>query len=109
MKSKTTTMVLAFFLGGIGVHRFYLGKIVTGILYFLFSWTFIPAFVALIEFFYYWWLTDEEFNELYNKGLVMTQYSYATPKTHNKCPACAELVLKEAIICKHCGAQLEGK
>ncbi|TJY66707.1 TM2 domain-containing protein [Sphingobacterium alkalisoli] len=26
MKDKTTAAVLAFFLGGIGVHRFYLGQ-----------------------------------------------------------------------------------
>lgn len=31
-KSKTTTFLLAFFLGAIGVHRFYVGKVGTGIL-----------------------------------------------------------------------------
>ena len=31
-KSRLAVTLLAFFLGGIGVHRFYLGKIVTGIL-----------------------------------------------------------------------------
>lgn len=28
------------------------------------------------------------------------------PDTHNKCPDCKELVLKEARICKHCGCKL---
>lgn len=28
------------------------------------------------------------------------------PKTHVKCPDCAELVLKEAKVCKHCGTKL---
>lgn len=32
MKSKTTTLILAILLGSIGVDRFYLGKIGTGIL-----------------------------------------------------------------------------
>ena len=32
MKSKTTTLILAIFLGGLGVDRFYVGKIGTGIL-----------------------------------------------------------------------------
>ncbi len=31
-KSRLTTTLLAYFLGPLGVHRFYLGKIVTGIL-----------------------------------------------------------------------------
>ena len=31
-KSKPTTFLLCYFLGGLGVHRFYLGKLVTGIL-----------------------------------------------------------------------------
>ena len=29
-----------------------------------------------------------------------------TPETHVKCPECAELVLKEAKLCKHCGTRL---
>lgn len=29
-----------------------------------------------------------------------------TPRTHVKCPDCAELVRKEAKVCKHCGCKL---
>jgi hypothetical protein len=29
-----------------------------------------------------------------------------TPATHVKCPDCAELVLKDARVCKHCGCRL---
>lgn len=32
MKSKTTTLILAIFLGGLGVDRFYVGKTGTGVL-----------------------------------------------------------------------------
>ena len=32
-KSKTVALLLCFFLGYLGVHRFYVGKIGTGILY----------------------------------------------------------------------------
>lgn len=48
-KDKTAAALLAILLGGLGVHHFYLGHIGLGILYLLFSWTFIPAVVALIE------------------------------------------------------------
>lgn len=29
-----------------------------------------------------------------------------SPKTHVRCPDCAELVLREARVCKHCGCKL---
>lgn len=47
-KSKVTAGVLALLLGGLGVHRFYLGQW-WGIFYLLFCWTFIPAIVAFVE------------------------------------------------------------
>jgi membrane protein implicated in regulation of membrane protease activity len=31
----------------------------------------------------------------------------ATPETHLQCPDCAELVRKEARVCKHCGCKLK--
>lgn len=48
-KSKTTAGIFALLLGGIGVHKFYLGRIAAGVLYVLFCWTFIPAVISLVE------------------------------------------------------------
>lgn len=48
-KDKVVAGVLALLLGGIGVHKFYLGKSGLGLVYLLFSWTFIPAVIAFIE------------------------------------------------------------
>lgn len=48
--NKVVYCILAFFLGGIGVHKFYAGKISTGILFILFCWTLIPSFIAFIDF-----------------------------------------------------------
>ena len=49
IKNKMVAGILAILLGGIGVHKFYLGNAAAGILYLLFCWTGIPAIIALIE------------------------------------------------------------
>ena len=61
VKSKVVAGILAIFLGGIGVHKFYMGKIGMGILYFLFCWTGIPACVGFIEGIIYLCSNDENF------------------------------------------------
>ena len=50
---KAALALLAFFLGGFGAHKFYVGKYGFGILYLLFCWTFIPGLVSFIEFIIY--------------------------------------------------------
>lgn len=46
---KATYIILAFFVGGFGIHKFYAGKIGMGVIYVLFCWTFIPAIIAFFE------------------------------------------------------------
>lgn len=46
---KGIYILLALLLGGIGAHKFYAGKWVVGILYLLFSWTYIPVCLAFID------------------------------------------------------------
>lgn len=48
-KSRLMAAILAFLLGGIGIHKFYLGQTAMGVVYLLFSWTFIPMFISWIE------------------------------------------------------------
>lgn len=61
VKNKMAAGLLAIFLGGFGVHKFYLGKIGMGILYVLFFWTGIPAIIGFIEGIIYLCSNDENF------------------------------------------------
>ena len=65
-RNKWVAIILAFFFGGLGAHKFYLGKIGQGILYLLFCWTFIPALVSLVEMIIYLTMSDKEFAAKYN-------------------------------------------
>ncbi|MCL7987605.1 NINE protein [Sphingobacterium sp. lm-10] len=69
MKDKTTTALLAFFLGGIGAHRFYLGQTGLGFAYLIFCWTFIPACIALFDFVCFLLMSTENFNRKYNSNM----------------------------------------
>ncbi len=73
MRTKGTAALLAFLLGGIGVHKFYLGQHFQGIMYLLFCWTFIPVLIAFIEIFVYLLMSDEDFNRRYNSSAVAHQ------------------------------------
>lgn len=66
MKDKNTAAILALFMGTIGVHKFYLGRIGAGILYLVFSLTFIPTVLGLIDFFVLALMDQDEFNRRYN-------------------------------------------
>ena len=67
VKNRVAAGVLAILLGGLGIHKFYIGKIGTGFLYLIFCWTFIPSIVGFIEGIIYLTSTktDEEFTAKY--------------------------------------------
>ena len=66
-KSKTTAGLLALFLGGVGIHKFYLGQTGWGIAYLLFCWTLVPGVVALIEALIYFSMSGQDFDYKYNR------------------------------------------
>lgn len=59
-KDKLAAALLAIFLGGFGVHKFYLGKTAQGIIYLIFFWTAIPAIIGFIEGILYLVKSDED-------------------------------------------------
>jgi TM2 domain-containing membrane protein YozV len=66
MKDRTVAILLCFFVGGFGIHKFYLGNNVAGVIYLLFCWTFIPSIIAFFEFFGLCFMPDREFNARFN-------------------------------------------
>jgi TM2 domain-containing membrane protein YozV len=66
-KSKLAAALLALFLGGFGIHKFYLGRVGWGIVYLLFCWTFIPAVIGFIEGILLLVMSESDFNRKYGK------------------------------------------
>lgn len=62
---RTAAALFALLLGGIGAHKFYMGRTKLGILYLCFSWTLIPAIIGFIEGIIYLTKSDEEFQRQY--------------------------------------------
>nr|WP_174783798.1 NINE protein [Dolichospermum sp. UHCC 0259] len=76
-KSRTVAAILAFSgtLTISGLHKFYLGQPLWGIIYVLLSWTPIPKVACAIE--GVWYLTQEEetFDRYFNLGESVTRVS----------------------------------
>ena len=64
-KSKVAAFALAWLLGGIGAHKFYLNRVGQGLLYLIFCWTFVPMIIAFVEGIVYLAMDDERFWEKY--------------------------------------------
>jgi TM2 domain-containing membrane protein YozV len=64
-KSKVVAGLLGIFLGGLGIHKFYLNQPGWGILYLVFSFTFIPAVVGFVEGILYLAMSDQSFAARY--------------------------------------------
>jgi TM2 domain-containing membrane protein YozV len=65
--NKNLIGLLALFLGGLGIHKFLLGEWIQGLLYLLFCWTFIPSFISFVEAIWYFSISQEKFDQSYNK------------------------------------------
>lgn len=48
-KNHIVAALLAIFLGGIGAHKFYMGKITHGVIYLICCWTWIPALLGVLS------------------------------------------------------------
>ena len=64
-RNRIVAAILAFVLGGFGIHKFYLGRTSSGILYLLFFWTLIPAIIAFVDFVVLLTMSDQAFDQTY--------------------------------------------
>lgn len=64
-RNRIVAALFAILLGGLGIHKFYLGRVGQGILYLLFCWTLIPAVIGFIEGIIYLTMSDQEFESKY--------------------------------------------
>jgi len=64
-KDRVAAGLFAIFLGGLGVHKFYLGRVGTGLIYLLFCWTGIPSIIGFVEGILYLCKSEYEFRERY--------------------------------------------
>lgn len=66
-RNRTIAALLALFVGGLGIHKFYLGQTGLGIVYLIFFWTFIPALIGLVEAIRLLLMSDVEFAQRYGE------------------------------------------
>jgi len=69
-RDQTRTVLLAALLGDLGLHHFYLGQPLVGMLYLLFCWTGIPGVLASLEAYRYGFMSTETWAERYNGGTL---------------------------------------
>jgi TM2 domain-containing membrane protein YozV len=107
-KEEVVGVLLALFLGGFGVHHFYLRRNDLGIIYILLSWTGIPTVLGWVECFF---MPDRV--RSYNAAQAMyiaNQIHASTPPadapapiaTH--CASCGIALDPTAAFCRQCGA-----
>ncbi len=118
MKNRFIAAALAFFLGGLGVHKFYLGKW-TGIFYLILCWTYIPSIIALVEGILYLVNGEDSFNDKYNKKTIKNSsqnlnYTSNLPNWNTSsnndasiaCSKCGHVNEPDSNFCESCGQKL---
>ncbi len=117
-KEEIVGVLLALFLGGFGIHRFYLRQNVAGAIYLIFSWTGIPSIIGFFECFLMPGRV-REYNAAqaaYIAGQILAS-SIATPPspaqntfrsagvltTTDRCASCRQPLDPAAAFCPNCG------
>lgn len=82
-RSKIVAGVLAVLGGGIGLHKFYLGKPGWGVVYILLIWSGISVILGLIEGIYYLTMSEDAFQRRYAGPAWGARATDESPTTRN--------------------------
>lgn len=127
-RDEVVGILLALFLGGFGIHHFYLRRTALGVIYLCFFWTPIPWILGFIECFFMPGRV-REFNAIQaaaiaaSLGIPMPGWQQpinvnvnvpppgagpasARPNTLAACPRCQQTNAAGARFCSACGAAL---
>jgi len=123
-RDEVVGILLALFLGGFGIHHFYLRRTGLGILYLVFSWTPIPWILGFIECFFMP-CRVREFNAIQAAGIAaalgmqmpawgqppnitvnMPPAPASQPGTLTACPRCSQTNPAATRFCSACGGSL---
>jgi len=66
MKNRFIALIFALVLGSFGLHKFYLGHVLAGIIYLIFSWTGIPTILSFVDVIILATMDERKFNAVYN-------------------------------------------
>lgn len=122
-RDEVVGILVALFLGGFGVHHFYLRRTALGIVYLCFCWTPVPWILGFIECFFMPGRV-REFNALQAAAIAaslgiqvpgwpQTVYSPVgagppqQPNAPAPCPRCRQTNVAGARYCSACGAELK--
>jgi predicted Zn finger-like uncharacterized protein len=111
VSEKKKVAFLAFSLGWLGIHNFYLNKQLFGFFYLIISVVslikdelnaliLVPLIFAIIEGLYYLFIPDKTFEEI----LKPVQKNNSNMMN---CPECKAEVSKKALKCPHCGVRIQ--
>ena len=106
-KDPVIGVLLAIFLGCLGIHHFYLHRNGAGLLYLIFSWTGIPMILGWIEAFFMP-ARVRAYNAM-QASYISTQILASSGSSASRCSACGRSVDPTALFCNHCGATLAPK
>ena len=70
IKNQKLTIWFSFLLGGLGLHKFYLGQYLKGSLYLVFSWTLVPMIVGWVDAFRTMKMSPFNFEQRYRRRVT---------------------------------------